>query len=65
MSEQKPNELLGNSEELNKCPHCQSSNIHHGYGFAAGPLGVYSWCEDCKGPFFNIIPEEELGCRNG
>ena len=33
--------------EQEPCPRCASTNIHHGYGFAMGSIGGYSFCTDC------------------
>ena len=29
------------------CPKCGSRQTYSGYGFAAGPLGAYTLCENC------------------
>jgi hypothetical protein len=30
-----------------ECPDCKTRNHVSGYGLAAGPMGQYTFCEDC------------------
>jgi hypothetical protein len=33
---------------MDVCPFCESDNWTGGYGYAYGPLGSYTTCEDCE-----------------
>lgn len=34
--------------DLEHCPYCGHDRMTHGYGYAAGPLGAYSYCDGCN-----------------
>jgi hypothetical protein len=34
-------------EPQEECPFCKSTEITSGYGYAFGPLGGYTFCENC------------------
>jgi hypothetical protein len=37
---------LEGNDMSDKCPLCGSKNITSGYGYAGGPLGAYTFCDD-------------------
>lgn len=52
---QNPNWRQTLTRNPNKCPHTE---IEHGYGYAAGTLGAYSYCEEC-GKLLSHTPETD------
>lgn len=38
------------------CPYCGSMETTSGYGYAAGPLGSYTFCDSC-GELIELVPD--------
>ena len=55
------------------CPKCGGTDLHYGYGFAAGGLGSYTICLDCDETIERAldseadekIPERNISVANG